>query len=85
MENKIDPKLMTPEVMAKAMACETADELVALAKESGVTLTPEEAQKYLAEMEDFHVDLSEEDMAKVAGGDGCWNHLERCDKHEYGL
>ena len=68
MENKIDPKLVTPEMLAKAMACETPEALVSLAKESGVTLTTEEAQKYLAEMENFSVDLSEEDMAKVAGG-----------------
>ena len=81
MENKIDPKLMTAELMAKAMACETPEALASLAKESGVTLTTAEAKKYLAEMENFSVDLSEEDMAKVAGGSvktasDCWGHCK---------
>ena len=81
MENKIDPKLASKEMLTKAMDCKTPEELVALAKENGVTLTTEEAQKYLAEMENFSVDLSEEDMAKVAGGSvktasNCWGHCK---------
>ena len=37
------------------MACESAEELMKLAKEEGFELTKEEAEAYMAEMED--VDL----------------------------
>ena len=76
MENQIDPKLVTKEMLAKAMDCKTPEELVSLAKESGVTLTTDEAKKYLAEIDNFSVDLSEEDMAKVAGGTKCWGYCD---------
>ena len=68
MENKIDPKLMTGEMMAKAMACETPEALVALAREKGAELTMEQAKAILAEMENLDANLSDEDMKKVAGG-----------------
>ena len=68
METKIDPKLMTREMMAKAMACETPEALVALAGENGVELSTEEAKKYLAELENLDVNFSDEDMKRVAGG-----------------
>ena len=70
MEKKIDPKLMTKEMMEKAMACETPEALVALAKENGVELSAEEAKKLLAELENLDVNFSDEDMAKAAGGVG---------------
>ena len=57
---------LTKEMIEKAMQCETADELIALAKAEGITLTKEEAEAYLAELEDFELD---EGMLKnVAGG-----------------
>ena len=57
---------LTIEMIEKAMQCETADELIALAKAEGITLTKEEAEAYLAELEDFELD---EGMLKnVAGG-----------------
>lgn len=34
------------------MRCKTADELIALAKSNGMELTKEEAEAFLAEMED---------------------------------
>ena len=68
MEKKIDPKLMTREMMAKAMACETPEALMALGKENGMELSTEDAKKILDELENFEMDLSNEDMAKVAGG-----------------
>ena len=68
MENKIDPKLMTREMMAKAMACETPEELMALARENGAELTAEQAKACLAEMENFDTNLSDEKMQNAAGG-----------------
>ena len=68
MANKIPQELME-----KAMQCESAEELLKLAKENGVALTKEEAEAFLAE--DAVVDLAEEDMARVAGGgQGCCGH-----------
>ena len=66
MANKINPNEISKELMAKAQACETPEELLKLAKENGYELTKEAAEAYLAE--GGTVDLSDEDMAKVAGG-----------------
>ena len=62
----IDMTKITKEMVAKALECETADELVALAKAEGFTLTKEEAEAYLAELE--NMELDEEALDKVAGG-----------------
>ena len=51
--NKI---VVTKEQIQKAMACETAEELMELAKEVGIELTKEEAEAYMAEIEDFELD-----------------------------
>ena len=52
--------------MEKAMACKTADELMALAKAEGYELTKEEAEAFLAEVSE--VELSDEVLQKAAGG-----------------
>ena len=52
------------------MQCETADELIALAKTGGYELTKEEAEAYLAEMSD--VELDEKAVKKVAGAGTCY-------------
>ena len=62
----IDKTKITKEMMEKAEQCKTADDLVALAKASGVTLTKEEADAYLAEMD--NMELDEEALDNVAGG-----------------
>ena len=62
----INKNELTKEQIQKAMACETAEELMALAKAEGIELTKEEAEAYMAELEDYELD---EDMLKnVAGG-----------------
>ena len=72
----IDKSKITKEMLDKALECETADELIALAKDNGVTLTKEEAEAYLAELENIELDSA--DLDKVAAGtrvcyavDGC--------------
>ena len=62
----IDKTKITKEMMEKAEQCKTADDLVALAKANGITLTKEEADAYLAEMD--NMELDEEALDKVAGG-----------------
>ena len=48
------------------MACETVEELLAFAKAEGLELTKEEAEAFLAE--GGEVELSDEELAKAAGG-----------------
>ena len=69
----INKNELTKEQIAKAMACETAEELMALAKAEGMELTKEEAEAYMAEFSD--VELDGEMLKKVAGGnENCqWN------------
>jgi predicted ribosomally synthesized peptide with nif11-like leader len=62
----INKNELTKEMLAKAMQCETADELIALAKTGGYELTKEEAEAYMAEMED--VELDSDALKQVAGG-----------------
>ena len=62
----INKNEITKEMFAKAMQCETADELIALAKSKGIELTKEEAEAYLAELDDYELDW--EDLKQVAGG-----------------
>ena len=60
------------------MHCKNAEELMALAESEGITLTKEEAEAYLAEMEDM--ELNGEILNKVAGG-SCWSNTT-CDENE---
>ena len=67
----INKSELTKEQIQKALSCETAEELMALAKAEGMELTKEEAEAYMAEMED--IELDEETLAKVAGGMDYWD------------
>jgi len=62
----IDKIELTKEQVTKAMACKTVEELMELAKSEGVELTKEEADAYMAEMEDMELDS--ESLKNVAGG-----------------
>ena len=62
----INKNELTKEQIAKAMSCETAEELMELAKTIGVELTKEEAEAYMVEMED--VELDSDTLKQVAGG-----------------
>ena len=57
------------------MKCETAEELIALGKAEGINLTKEEAEAYLAEMDD--VELDGMALKQVVGG-GCYNEENIC-------
>ena len=62
----INKNELTKEQIAKAMSCETVEELMELAKAEGIELTKEEAEAYMAEMED--VELDSDALKQVAGG-----------------
>ena len=73
----INKNEITKEMLAKAMQCRTAEELMALAKSEGMEVTKEEAEAYLAEIYDF--ELEEEALEKVAGGYNiCENYGKAC-------
>lgn len=60
---------LSEELIAKAMQCETPEQLIALAKSEGIELTLDEAAAYLAEMDDFELDSKQ--LKAVAGGGWC--------------
>jgi predicted DNA-binding protein len=62
----INKNEISKEMIEKAMQCETAEDLIAYAKTEGVELTKEEAEAYMAELEDFKLD--EENIKRIAGG-----------------
>ena len=62
----INKNELTKEMVAKAMKCETAEDLIALAKAEGIDMTKEEAEAYLAERDD--VELDDTALQQVAGG-----------------
>ena len=62
----INKNEITKEMIEKAMQCETAEDLIALAKSEGIELTKEEAEAYLAELADFELDDAM--LKNVAGG-----------------
>ncbi len=66
----IDKSKITDEMLAKAAKCQTADELIALAKRAGIEITRAEAEAYLAEL--YNVELDSKALDKVAGG-GCYS------------
>ena len=49
----INKNELTKEQIEKAMACETAEELMAAAKAEGIDLTRDEAEAYMAELADL--------------------------------
>jgi len=74
---------LSEELIAKAMQCETPEQLIELAKSEGIELTKEEAEAYLAEMDD--VELDREQLKAVAGGycaGDCGCHSEDCGCYE---
>ena len=70
---------ITKEMIAKAMQCETVEELMALAEAENIALTKEEAEAFLAEIDDF--ELEGDALKQVAGG----AMYERCEGHCYTL
>ena len=67
---------LTKEQIEKAMACETAEELIAAAKAEGLELTKEEAEAYMAELADFELD--DDALKNAAGGVGACYAVNGC-------
>ena len=76
----IDKKKLTKEMLEKAANCNSADELIALAKKSGIEITKAEAEAYLDELQ--NVELDEKTLDEVAGGK--WKRNSRfCNEFGY--
>ena len=58
----------TNEQMTKAKQAKSAEELLAMAKESGISITADEAAKYFAELHK-EGELTDDELDAVAGGD----------------
>ena len=62
----------TPELVEKAKAAQTAEELLELAKVTGVEMTAAEAAAYFAQLNPKTGELSDDDLDAVSGG-ACQN------------
>ena len=71
----INEKQITEEMIAKAMQCESPEELRAYAKSEGLDITEEEAKIYFAELEDYELDS--ETLKNVAGGN-IFDYVKSC-------
>ena len=58
----------TPELVEKAKAAQTAEELLSLAKATGVEMTAAEAAAYFAQLNPKTGELSDDDLDAVSGG-----------------
>ena len=61
-------KNLTPEMIEKAKAAKTAEELLELAKANNVEMTADEAATYFAQLNPKSGELSDDDLDNVAGG-----------------
>jgi len=71
LRNKERKRIMefSKELIAKARACKTEEELKALAKENGIEITDEEVKQFVAE--NAEGELAEEELGAVSGGRAC--------------
>ena len=60
---------ITPELIAKAKAAKTAEELFELAKANNVEMTEEEAKTYFAQL-NANATVADDELEAVAGGCG---------------
>ena len=78
---------LTPELIAKAKAAQSTEELLALAKENNVELTEEEAKTYFEQL-NANGAVSDDELALVAGGGlfgiSCSNDEDEDDTYQDG-
>ena len=68
-------KNLTPELIAKAKAAQSAEELFEIAKANNVEMTEEEAKTYFAQL-NANGAVSDDELDAVSGGGGCPNNGE---------
>lgn len=79
------------ELMEKAKAASSVEELIALAAENGITLSPEEGERYFARTHQEKggskagCELADEELDNVAGGSTCEDGRTFSDNEPYYL
>ena len=66
---------LTPELIAKAKAATSAEELLALAKENGVELSEEEAKTCFEQLH-ANAEVSDDELEAVSGGGICQDIID---------
>ena len=61
---------LTPEMIEKAKAANTVEELLTLAKDNNIEMTEESAKAYFAQLNPASGELSDDELDDVSGG-GC--------------
>ena len=70
-------KNLIPEMIEKAKAAKSAEDLLALAKENNVEMTADEAKTYFAQLNPKSGELDDDDLDAVAGGaSGCGEQIK---------
>ena len=67
-------KNLTPEMIEKAKAAKSAEELLEIAKANNIEMTADEAATYFAQLNPKSGELSDDDLDNVAGG-ACGNDV----------
>ena len=62
----VDRNMITHERLEEVMQCETAEDLIALAKTKGIEITKEEADAYMEELSSTPLEAA--DLDSIAGG-----------------
>jgi len=70
---------LTQEMMEKARAAKTAEELLEIAKANGVEMTEDEAKTYFAQLNPKSGELDEDLLVNVSGG---WIIMDESAKNE---
>ena len=66
-------KNLKPEIIEKARTVKSVEELLLLAKENGIEITPDEATTYFAQLNAECCELCDNDIDSVTGGFLCEN------------
>ena len=61
-------KNLTPEIIEKAKAAGSAEELLEIAKANNIEMTADEAKTYFAQLSPKSGEISDDDLDNVAGG-----------------
>ena len=69
---------LNKELLTKAKAAKTAEEIMALAKENGMELTEESAKAYLDLLHPQTGELSDDELDNVSGGGCGTTYYEAC-------
>ena len=67
---------LSNELLAKARAAKSPEELLAMAKENGIELTEEEAKAYFDQLHPQVGELSDDELDNVAGG-ACYARIDK--------